>query len=237
MTETTGTVDYIVGSETFQTWYRIVGTLSSGRRPVVVLHGGPGISHHYISPLEHLNSTIGVPVILYDQVGIGKSSSLSGKPAEFFTVDLFIGELMNLLEKLGIAGEYDLYGHSWGGMLASTFVSQHPHAGLNRLILSSTPASVALWEEGTSALLKTLPEDVQETIKKHEAAGTTDSKEYQEATQVFYAKYVCTLSPWPDLLLQSFAAVEKDPTVYSIMFVHLYVSECYVTDALQAWTV
>jgi L-proline amide hydrolase len=37
----------------------------------------------------------------------------------FWTVDLFLKELQNLLEHLEIKGEYDLYGHSAGGVLAS----------------------------------------------------------------------------------------------------------------------
>lgn len=47
--ETTGTVDFKYGSETFQTWYRILGDLkNSEHRPLVIVHGGPGMTHHYM---------------------------------------------------------------------------------------------------------------------------------------------------------------------------------------------
>jgi L-proline amide hydrolase len=58
----------------------------------------------------------------------------------FWTVDLFLKELENLLGHLGITGEYDLDGHSAGGVLASEWAARRPK-GLRKLVLSSTPAS------------------------------------------------------------------------------------------------
>lgn len=40
---TEGTVPFTVGQETFQTWYRLCGSLEGATEPpLVVLHGGPG---------------------------------------------------------------------------------------------------------------------------------------------------------------------------------------------------
>jgi len=49
----------------------------------------------------------------YDQVGGGRSTLLPEKGADFWTVQLFLDELDNLLEVLGIAGRYNLLGQSW----------------------------------------------------------------------------------------------------------------------------
>ena len=43
-----GKVDFKVAEEIYQTWYKVVGPLKGGRRPVVALHGGPGMTHHYM---------------------------------------------------------------------------------------------------------------------------------------------------------------------------------------------
>ena len=43
-----------------------------------------------------------------------------------------------------------------------------------------------------------LPADVQETLQRHEAEGTTDDSEYMEAAMVFYLRHVCRLEGWPD---------------------------------------
>ena len=44
-----GKIPFKVGNETYQTWYKLYGDLkTSEHRPVVALHGGPGMSHHYM---------------------------------------------------------------------------------------------------------------------------------------------------------------------------------------------
>jgi len=48
-TETTGSVDFFVEGQTYQTWYKIIGDLTTGaHRPLVILHGGPGLDHGYV---------------------------------------------------------------------------------------------------------------------------------------------------------------------------------------------
>ncbi|KIJ63965.1 hypothetical protein HYDPIDRAFT_76413, partial [Hydnomerulius pinastri MD-312] len=59
----------------------------------------------------------------YDQIGNGpgQSSHLGGELETFWTMDLFIDELLNPVNNLGIQDSFDLLGHSWGGMLAQEF--------------------------------------------------------------------------------------------------------------------
>ena len=49
-------------------WYRSVG---EGGIPLLCLHGGPGMTHNYIDPLEDLSDRR--QVIFYDQLGCGRS--------------------------------------------------------------------------------------------------------------------------------------------------------------------
>lgn len=101
--------------------------------------------------------------------------------------------------------------------MAAHYVSHRQPQGLKHLVLGSATPSMQLWLDSVNQLLSKLPEDVQKTIRKHEQDGTTDSKEYQDAMQTFYKKHVCKLDPWPQTLMQSFEAMEKDPYVYSTM--------------------
>ena len=55
----------------YRTWYRFVGDPNSATTPLLALHGGPGSTHNYFGPLEALGSER--PVVLYDQIGCGKS--------------------------------------------------------------------------------------------------------------------------------------------------------------------
>jgi len=62
-----------------------------------------------------LSFFIRIPVILYDQLGIGASSHYPGVPKDFWVPELFMDELDNLTRALGIHEDFDLLGHSWGG--------------------------------------------------------------------------------------------------------------------------
>jgi len=61
-----------------------------------------------------------------------------------------------------------------------------------------------------------LPEAVQATLDRHEAAGSYDDPEYMEAGLVFYGRHVCRI-PWPPAVTKTFEYLEQDPTVYRTM--------------------
>jgi proline-specific peptidase len=202
-----------------RTWYTIFGTLAPGIRPLICLHGGPGIPHNYLLPIRHLASPPhNIPVIMYDQLGCGNSTRLPEKKDDgsFWTVELFLSELDNLLEKLGIQDGYDILGQSWGGMLGACHAIRQPK-GLNKLIIANSPASMELWVQAAKKLLSKLPEDVQETLLKHERDGTTDSEGYETAMEWYYDRHVCRVKPTPEELVASFAALKEDNTVYLTM--------------------
>ena len=68
-----GTISFAFGDETYNTWYKIYGELGT-HRPLVVVHGGPGISHDYLVPHSDLNVDASIPIILYDQIGNARST-------------------------------------------------------------------------------------------------------------------------------------------------------------------
>ncbi|OOF90395.1 hypothetical protein ASPCADRAFT_212021 [Aspergillus carbonarius ITEM 5010] len=215
-----------------QTWYRVYGDLKAGT-PLVVLHGGPGFCHNYMLPLAGLAPDRAV--ILYDQIGNGLSSHYPEKRGdqEFWSVDLFIAELDNLLQELGIANDFDLLGHSWGGMLGLDFAARQP-AGLRRLILSNSPASAALWLESVNRLRTTLPQEIQDTLQRCETEGRLESKEYEDATVEFLSRFCCRAQPWPEEFMQSLVwATEKDSTIVSTM---LGPSEFWIEGSLKDWS-
>ena len=214
-----------------QTWYRITGELASGRLPLVVAHGGPGCTHDYVDSFKDLAER-GWPVVHYDQLGNGRSTHLRGIDPGFWTVALFLDELDNLLRHLGIR-QYVLLGQSWGGMLAAEHGVRQPE-GLRGLVIANSPASMALWREAAAGLRAELPVEVQATLERHEAAGTTDSPEYRAASEVFYARHVCRVQPLPVEVARTFAAIDADPTVYHAMNGP---TEFHVIGSLRDWSV
>jgi L-proline amide hydrolase len=223
-----GTVPFHGG----ETWYRITGDIGSGLTPLVVLHGGPGVPHDYVLSLTALAST-GRAVIHYDQFGCGGSTHLPQEGEDFWTVQLFLDELDNLLGHLGIADSYHLLGQSWGGMLGSEHAIRQP-TGLRSLVISNSPASMELWVSEAMKQRAALPESVRDALNRHEADDTTDDPEYLAATQVVYDQHVCRVVPNPPEVLRSMARLDEDPTVYHTMNGP---NEFFCIGTLRDWSV
>jgi len=217
-----------------ETWYRVVGDLDpdAALAPLVVLHGGPGAAHDYCAPIADLVAPTGRAVVLYDQLGCGRSQHLPDAPVGFWTPQLFKDELVALTAHLGIAGRYAVLGQSWGGMLGMEHALDHPE-GLVALVVADSPASMRLWVEEANRLRQLLPPDVERTLQRHEADGTTGAPEYEAAVEVFYDRHLCRV-PQPPCVQASFAQLAAEPTVYHTMNGP---SEFHVIGTLRDWDI
>ena len=220
-----------------QTWYQVHGAgglAPDGPAPLVVLHGGPGATHDYLTPLAGLAAPEfgGRTVILYDQLGNGRSTHYRDRGADFWTVELFVRELANLIDHLGIGDRYHVLGQSWGGFLAQEHALTRP-SGLRSLVLSNTAASFPDFVSEANLLRADLPPGVDDTLLRHERAGTTDDPEYVAACQVFYQRHLCRLDPWPAGVVAGLAKLDEDPTVYHTMNGP---SEFHVIGSIKDWS-
>jgi proline-specific peptidase len=175
-----------------------------------VIHGGPGFSHHYLLTLTDLAGDR--PVILYDQLDSGNSDR-PGNPANW-TVDRFVAEVDAVRDALGLA-RLVVLGSSWGGTVAAEYAARRP-LGLVGLVLASPLVSTARWVADNTAYREQLPEDVRQVLDRHEAAGTTSSPEYQEATMAFYRLHLNRMEPWPEELNRAFELANLD--LYTTMW-------------------
>ncbi|HET8556555.1 MAG TPA: proline iminopeptidase-family hydrolase [Gaiellaceae bacterium] len=227
-----GRVGFPLDGEEAQTWYRVTGDLrpgdASATAPLVVLHGGPGATHDYLLSLADLAEARAV--VHYDQIGNGRSTHYPDRGADFWTVDLFVRELHNLVDALGIAGRHHVLGQSWGGFLAQEYALTHP-PGLHALVLADTAASFPDFVAEANRLRGLLPPEVEATLRRHEDAGTTDDPEYMEACLVFYGRHVCRIE-WPPEVAEAFAWIDRDPTVYHTMNGP---SEFHVVGSIKDW--
>ena len=156
----TGFAPFQYGNETFQTYYKTFGLRGGSKTPLIALHGGPGLTHDYLQVLSDLSDS--QPIILYDQIGNGRSSHLKDKPASFWTIELFLEQLESLISYFHL-NNYDVLGHSWGGMLASEFAITQPN-GLKQLVLSNSPSSSELWGKSQTELISTFPPSIQQAL-------------------------------------------------------------------------
>lgn len=218
---------------TYETWYRVTGSLGSSRLPLVVAHGGPGCTHDYVDSFKHIAELDGRAIIHYDQLGSGNSTHLPDKGADFWTIQLFLDQLDALLKHLGIADRYAYLGQSWGGMLGSEHAVLRPK-GLKALIIANSPANMHTWVSEANRLRAELPPEVQATLLKHEAAGTITDPEYVAASRVFYMRHVCRLDPWPKEVSRTFELMDIDNTVYINMNGP---TEFHVIGTMKDWTI
>jgi len=224
------TKEGFVNFRDYKVWYRIVGEHElPGKYPLLCLHGGPGATHDYLEPLEAMAET-GRRVIFYDQLGAGNSDHPHNP--SLWTVGLFVEELSVVREALGL-DRLHILGQSWGGMLGMEYALTQP-AGLVSLVVADSPASMLQWVAEANRLRAELPPEVQETLLKHEADGTTHDPAYQEAMLVFYRRHVCRLDPWPACVQRAFEKLEAEPEVYNTMNGP---SEFHVVGLLKDWDI
>ena len=174
--------DGFVSVEGGRIWYAKMGNGTG--TPLIVVHGGPGSGSCGLRVWGALGEER--VVVRYDQLGAGKADHPTD--TTLFTVERAVRELQALRDSLGLT-EVHLYGRSWGAMLVEAYMGTNP-TGVRSVILSSPLVTTAQWEADADSLIKTLPDEHQSAIARHEAAGTTDSPEYRAAMDEYYDRYV-----------------------------------------------
>lgn len=165
----------------YKTYYRIVGECQDGKKPIVLMHGGPGSTHNYFEVLDCIAET-GHAVISYDQLGCG-NSFVDGHP-ELWALETWTNELIALRKYLKL-DECHILGQSWGGMLAIAYLIDQKPSGIKSAILSSTLPSSALWGQEQHRLLTYLPQEEQDAIAEAEATNDFSKPECSAATAHF----------------------------------------------------
>jgi pimeloyl-ACP methyl ester carboxylesterase len=118
---------------------------SGSGQPVVVLEAGIAATSISWSPVQTLLAKFGT-VCSYDRAGLGWSErriDRSGRCA----LEQMVGELEALLRNGGLGGPFILVGHSFGGLLVSTFAHVYPEQVAGLVLLD--PVSVAYWGSGS----------------------------------------------------------------------------------------
>ncbi|MFN8446810.1 MAG: proline iminopeptidase-family hydrolase [Caldilineaceae bacterium] len=182
-------------------WYRIVG--SGSAIPLLTLHGGPGVPHDYLEPLEALVDER--PIIFYDQLGCGKSDRPDD--SSLWRIPRFVEELRQLQQALQLK-QVHLLGHSWGTILATEFALTKP-VGLVSRVLASPSMSHARIVQDVMRLCAEFPKEVQSVIKNQLTGNgmETDAPLLAEVEQEYNRRHGCRLDPVPEALLRAIAGI------------------------------
>jgi proline iminopeptidase len=171
----------------FKLYYRSFGIPDKGT--MLTLHGGPGGTHDYLQPLADLVQ-FGYRVVLYDQIGCGKSER--PRSAKYYIQSRAVDEVEGVRKALRL-GRVHLFGSSYGGALALDVALKYPKC-LRSLIISSGLASAAL---NVSEWNPHLPRGIRRTITKYADKGDFKNPKYLAAKEVLNRTQVCRLRVWP----------------------------------------
>lgn len=169
----------------YKTYYRIVGECTGDKKPLLLLHGGPGSTHNYFEVMDELAEE-GRAIIMYDQLGCGLSATPS-RP-DLWNLETWIGELRELRKHLGL-DEIHLLGQSWGGMQAIAYMCDYQPEGIKSVILSSTLPAAELWAKEQHRMITYLSKEHQEAIQAAEVSGNFETPEYLEANEAFMLRH------------------------------------------------
>lgn len=117
--------------QSVNTFYRIFGK----GKPILIINGGPGMNSDGFAYIAEEIAKMGYQTIIYDQRGTGKTymDSLNNQT---ITMDLMIEDMENLRKKLKIS-TWTLFGHSFGGLLATHYAAKYPQP-IEKIIFSSS---------------------------------------------------------------------------------------------------
>ena len=205
-------------------WYKRVG--GGAGLPLLVIHGGPGLPHKYVSSLERLADDR--EVIFWDQLGCGNSERPSN--TALWTMERSVAEMDAVVKALGL-NHFHIFGNSWGGMLAQQYaLDATPDAA--GLVISNSIASIPEFAKMVARLKSGLDPATQAAIDRHEAAGTTYSPEYQAAIRTWNETYLCRVRPWPRELEDAFRNMGTE--IFETMFGP---SDFHIVGTIRSWDV
>jgi proline iminopeptidase len=198
---------------TFKVWTKRFG--NNGRIKILLLHGGPAMTHEYMECFESFFPKYGFEFYEYDQLG----SHYSDQPADssLWTTERFVEEVEQVRKAIGAdKNNFFVLGHSWGGILAMEYAlkyQQHLKGLIVANMVSSIPDYVKYANE---VLAKGMNPEVVAEIRDIEARGDFQNPRYQELLMPhYYAKHICRLPEWPDPVARSFKHVNYD--IYKMM--------------------
>jgi proline iminopeptidase len=175
--------------------------------PAVLLHGGPGLSAHYLDPLVPFLAGAFSP-ILYQQRGLPPTTI--GEP---FTVEAHVADAAAVIDD-AVGGRAWIVGHSWGGHLALHLLVSCPERIDGAIIIDPLGAHLEVMEEFGRRLEAPLTDEQRAFVGEIEAkeeAGTATAEESLETLRLVWPSYFAdppTAPPMPDieLAVAAFAA-------------------------------
>ncbi|MBK8249968.1 MAG: proline iminopeptidase-family hydrolase [Gemmatimonadetes bacterium] len=195
---------------TFKVW-----TKRTGNNPTIkllLLHGGPGMTHEYFEAFDSYFPGAGIEYYYYDQLGSFYSDQ--PKDSSLWNTERFVEEVEQVRQALGLGKDnFFLLGHSWGGILAMEYALKYQQH-LKGLIVSNMMASIPAYNEyARNTLMPAMDQKVLAEVKALEAAGKYADPRYMELLIPHHYEQHVMRTPfaeWPSGVARAIAHVNPD---------------------------
>jgi proline iminopeptidase len=195
-----GGVRMIPLREGYRVWTKRFG---NSPMKVLLLHGGPALTHEYMECFESFFPAAGIEFYEYDQLG----SYYSDQPEDrsLWTIERFVEEVEQVRQALGLGKDnFYLLGNSWGGLLAMEYALEYQE-NLKGLIVANMTGDFGRYEAYNAKLRSGLPREVLDKLSAYESRGEYHDPAYQELViGHYYNKHICRLPEWPEPVARSF---------------------------------
>jgi proline iminopeptidase len=181
---------------TFKVWTKRFG--NNPRIKILLLHGGPAMTHEYMECFESFFPEQGFEFYEYDQLGSYYSDQ--PKDSSLWTTERFVEEVEQVRTALGMNKDnFYLLGNSWGGILAMQYALKYQDNLKGLLVCNMMASCPEYGKYAEEVLAKQLKPEVLTEIKAIEAKGDFTNPRYMELLiPNFYKEHLCRLEEWPD---------------------------------------
>jgi len=158
-----------------QVWIKRTG--NNPRLKLLLLTGGPGLSHAYLEVMDSFLPPEGVEYYHYDQLETGESDRPDDP--DLWTLSRYVDEVDQVRRAVGgDKSNFCLLGHSWGGLLAIEYTLAHQDQ-MKCLVISNMMASIPAYNAYATKVLE--PQMNQSALKQilaMERSGKTEQPQY-----------------------------------------------------------
>jgi proline iminopeptidase len=184
----------------FKVWTKHIG--NNPRIKVLLLHGGPAMTHEYMECFESFFPKEGFEMIEYDQLGSFYSDQ--PKDSSLWVIPRFVEEVEQVRKALNLdSSNFYVLGNSWGGMLAMEYALKY-QKNLKGLIVCNMMASIPAYEKYNGVLRNQMRKSLVDSLQNYEAKGMYKDPTYQALVfKEYYNKHLCRLPEWPDPVMRS----------------------------------
>ena len=215
----------------FKVWTKRIG--NNPKIKLLLLNGGPGMSHEYFECMESFLPKEGIEFIYYDQLGTGFSDN--PKDTTMWDLPRYVEEVEQVRKSLNLdKNNFYLLGHSWGGILAMQYALKYQQ-NMKALIVSNMMASCPKYGEYSKVLEKQMNPEVLKTVKELEAKKDYSNPKYMELLMSnFYNQHILRLpvKDWPEPVNRAFSRLNQ-----SLYITMQGPSELGISGKLTNWDV